>query len=804
MPITLKEPHKLQKAIMQDTHRFRVVDCGRRWGKTMMAMLEAFWMCYWRYEETKIPQRGWIVAPTFPMVRENWMQAEVLLKDVISNKKQTEMRMDFSNIGFIEFKSAEREDEGLRGAGLDFCYHPDTEVLTELGWLKIEEIVKNKNIKVASVDYQTLHSKYMFPKNYITKDFDGELFHFNSRNYEVLVTPEHRMLIDRRISGGWKTQRYERKFVEAKNFKPLVDFIPHRINWMGEEKGYFEIKPEIIYENQYDKIGIRSKRKLKIKMDDWLAFFGLWLAEGYVTGCNGGKIDRCYRVGISQLNKDNRKNIEEILLKLPFKFSKTEQAYRTSNKQLWKYLNQFGNSHSKYVPNELKGLSVRQINILLQWYFMGDGNFSRNKFTFASCSKKLAVDIQELVFKTGKNCSLRFNKPQTSILNGRKILNTGIWIGEQLKTNRSSFIKPKNIEKIKYSGKVYCLEVDGNVLITRFNNKISLCGNCIIDEASRVSRKSWEQGIRPALADKRGRGLFISTPKGKNWFYDYYRLGQSDNKEIKSWMYPTFTNPYFPKEEWDNLLKTTPQLILKQEFLADFLDDEASVFKNLNKCMRGSLEEGNDKEHYTIGLDLGRTEDFTVAIVLRNSDCQLVEIYKQNQVDWSLQKQQVKALCKRYKNHLVYVDSTGLGDPIEEDLRKSGIKTRAYQFTNQSKHELVEQLMVGIEQGLIGIPDCLQTQFLIEELKSFSYEILPSGRIKYSAPEGLHDDGVMALGLAAMGISYRFYKTRAKPEDLLPRNSPAWLERESYKKELEVNAHLPRRFRKTIGELAFS
>uniref|UniRef100_A0A6M3IVM9 Putative terminase n=1 Tax=viral metagenome TaxID=1070528 RepID=A0A6M3IVM9_9ZZZZ len=412
-----------------------------------MAMLEAFWMCYWRYEKTKIPQRGWVVAPTFPMVRENWLQAEVLLKDVVSNKKQTEMRMDFSNIGFIEFKSAEREDEGLRGAGLDFC---------------------------------------------------------------------------------------------------------------------------------------------------------------------------------------------------------------------------------------------------------------------------------------------------------------------------------------------------------------------IIDEASRVSRKSWEQGIRPALADKQGRALFISTPKGKNWFYDYYRLGQSENKEIKSWMYPTFTNPYFPKEEWDNLLKTTPQLILKQEFLADFLDDEASVFKNLNKCIRGELEEGNDKEQYTIGLDLGRTEDFTVAIVLRNSDCQLVEIYKQNQVDWSLQKQQVKALCNRYKNHLVYVDSTGLGDPIEEDLRKSGIKTRDYNFTNQSKHELVEQLMVGIEQGLIGIPDCLQTQFLIEELKSFSYEILPSGRIKYSAPEGLHDDGVMALGLAAMGISYRFYKTRAKPEDLLPINSPAYLERKSYEKELEINSHLPRRFRKPIGELAFS
>jgi len=327
---------------------------------------------------------------------------------------------------------------------------------------------------------------------------------------------------------------------------------------------------------------------------------------------------------------------------------------------------------------------------------------------------------------------------------------------------------------------------------------------CVIDEASRVSRKSWEQGIRPALADKRGRAIFISTPKGKNWFYDWFRMGQEENREIKSWMYPTVTNPYFPKDEWEILRKTTPQLIFKQEFLADFLDDDASVFKNIPKCIRGALEEGKDSENYTIGLDLGRTEDFTVAVVIRNSDCQLVEIYKQNQVDWSLQKNQVKALCKRYRNHLVYVDSTGLGDPIEEDLRKSGINTRDYNFTNQSKHELVEQLMVGIEQGLIGIPDCEQTKFLIEELKSFTYEILPSGRIRYSAPEGLHDDGVMALGLAAMGVSYRFYKQRASPEDLLPVNSPAWLEKKAWEKEIVHNMSLPKRLRRQTPDLAFS
>ena len=154
------------------------------------------------------------------------------------------------------------------------------------------------------------------------------------------------------------------------------------------------------------------------------------------------------------------------------------------------------------------------------------------------------------------------------------------------------------------------------------------------------------------------------------------------------------------------IVKTTPELILKQEYKAEFLEDEASVFRNIDSCIRGSITEPEDGQEYTIGLDLGRAEDFTVATVLRNKDCQLVNIYRQNKVDWSLQKQQVLALTKKYRNSLVYVDSTGIGDPIEEDLRKSGIRTRNYHFTNQSKYELVEQLMVGIEQGLLGIPNC--------------------------------------------------------------------------------------------------
>lgn len=328
---------------------------------------------------------------------------------------------------------------------------------------------------------------------------------------------------------------------------------------------------------------------------------------------------------------------------------------------------------------------------------------------------------------------------------------------------------------------------------------------CVVDEAARVSQKSWEQGLRPALADKLGRALFISTPKGRNWFYEMFLRGQEENTQIKSWKHPTYTNPYFPKSEWQTIVDSTPEIILKQEYLADFLEDSASVFKGIQECLKGQLEEPKRDEYYTVGVDLARTEDFTVITVVRNRTCQVVEFIRFNNIDWSYQKEMVKATAKKWNDALVWIDSTGVGDPIEEDLRKSGVKTKDYKFTNTSKEAMVEQMMIAIEQKLISIPDVEKTKILIDELKAFTYAVLPSGRIRYEAPSNYHDDCVVSLGLAIWGIKHLLYGMRQILRDELPINSPAWIERKMLFKEMEDNNKLPRRFRKRINDsLSFS
>jgi len=328
---------------------------------------------------------------------------------------------------------------------------------------------------------------------------------------------------------------------------------------------------------------------------------------------------------------------------------------------------------------------------------------------------------------------------------------------------------------------------------------------CVIDEAARVSQKSWEQGLRPALADKLGRAYFITTPKGRNWIYNLYLQGQEENTQIKSWKHPTHTNPYFPQSEWQTILDSTPEIILKQEYLADFLEDSASVFKNIDECLKGTLEEPKVGEYYTLGVDLARTEDFTCISVIRNKTCSVVEFIRFNNLDWSYQKEMIKSTALKWNKALVWIDSTGVGDPIEEDLRKSGVATKDYKFTNASKEAMVEQMMIAIEQKLISIPICDRTSVLVDELKAFTYSVLPSGRIRYEAPSNYHDDCVVSLGLAVWGIKHLLYGIRQLIKNDIPRFSAAWIERRVLDKEIDENLKLPRRFRKRINDsLSFS
>jgi len=272
---------------------------------------------------------------------------------------------------------------------------------------------------------------------------------------------------------------------------------------------------------------------------------------------------------------------------------------------------------------------------------------------------------------------------------------------------------------------------------------------CILDEASRIKEDSWN-ALRPSLSDKQGKGIFISTPKGKNWFYRLYLKGKDELDKYESWHFPANTNPYFPEEEWIEAKESYPSDWFSQEYEANFLEDVAAVFRDVEGKIKGEFEEPTAGKKYYGGVDVAKYQDFTVIIILDQYK-HLCYFERFNRLNWDIQKIKIANVFKKY-NAIGFIDSTGVGDPIYEDLsNQMPYQIYSFKFTNESKMNLITSLQVAFEQGQVSFP---RIPVMIDELQAFEYEMLTSGKFRYSAPEGYHDDCVISLGLANWGIEH--------------------------------------------------
>ena len=102
----------------------------------------------------------------------------------------------------------------------------------------------------------------------------------------------------------------------------------------------------------------------------------------------------------------------------------------------------------------------------------------------------------------------------------------------------------------------------------------------VLDEVADIKPEKWEQVVRASLSDKKGRGMFIGTPKGRNWFYDLFQLGEDGtDKDWKSWHFTTKDNPLIDPEEIESAKKTLSSFAFKQEYMASFSNAGSDIFK---------------------------------------------------------------------------------------------------------------------------------------------------------------------------------------------------------------------------------
>jgi phage FluMu gp28-like protein len=291
-----------------------------------------------------------------------------------------------------------------------------------------------------------------------------------------------------------------------------------------------------------------------------------------------------------------------------------------------------------------------------------------------------------------------------------------------------------NISKLK----IYCPN-EGSIEFFTGERLDNLRGRkfhlVIIDEAAFISdlEDGWNNSIRPTLTDYEGRAVFLSTPRGKNFFYSLF-MKQGEN-DWQSFKFSTYDNPHINPREIDEARIQLPEVVFNQEYLADPAENSANPFGNafIKRCIKPI----SAQPIVCYGIDLAKSVDFTVIVGLDNNGN--VAYFDRFQLDWHNTKETIKRLPPAP----IIVDSTGVGDPILEDLLREGVNIEGLKFTSQSKQQLMEGLASAIQQGRIGFPEGV----IVDELDVFEYQFTANG-VRYSAPSGFHDDCVMALALA--------------------------------------------------------
>lgn len=270
----------------------------------------------------------------------------------------------------------------------------------------------------------------------------------------------------------------------------------------------------------------------------------------------------------------------------------------------------------------------------------------------------------------------------------------------------------------------------------------------VVDEAAIAPdlARAFAESIRPTLVDLAGGAWLLSTPKRRNFFWECYRRGQDpDESEWQSWQMPTASNPFISSVEIDAARQSMTEQQFAQEFLSEFIQDESAVFRNIEECIGSAcLAKPADGRTYSAGVDLARLHDYTVVTVVDDQGRQVC-LDRFRHTSWEQAVSRVAELCGRYRATAV-VDATGVGDPIVEQIRKSGVRVVAFKFNSANKETLIQALALKLEQKrLCLLPDPIQ----LAELQAYSVESTKSGNLRYGAPPGAHDDCVIALALAA-------------------------------------------------------
>jgi hypothetical protein len=348
------------------------------------------------------------------------------------------------------------------------CYSADTEVLTRRGWLPFSRVdtatdeFATRNQKTKAFEWQQANYYHRVP-------FTGDLCHFHSRSLDLLVTPNHRMVIEGlpRVLGGSRHRQGE-SIVTAGELSALGRGdqgrrIPMTSYWEASDLERFELAAN----------GRTTSKSFECSGDDFAAFMGMYLSEGCAS--NGDQLF------ITQAPKSKGFEPFQELLERIFgrRVCHTGTNFVVGRKVLHDYLKPFGKAHEKYVPDVVKNMSSRQLGIFWRFYMLGDGSYGPTE-TISTSSLRMADDLQEVAQKMGFSASVRYDDSDsdTIMTDGRVIKAENKRRKYTVALSRTEY-RSWSADPVAYDGEVFCVSVPNEVLYVRRHGKAAWCGNTI-------------------------------------------------------------------------------------------------------------------------------------------------------------------------------------------------------------------------------------------------------------------------------------------------------------------------------------
>ena len=334
------------------------------------------------------------------------------------------------------------------------------------------------------------------------------------------------------------------------------------------------------------------------------------------------------------------------------------------------------------------------------------------------------------------------------------------WVSPSYKTSEVGWRPLRQIAhkipgaEIRLADRMVNFPGGGFVAVRSADNPNSLRGEgldfVVMDECAFMQKEAWTEAIRPALSDRQGKALFISTPKGRNWFWENYQRGVQGEEGWQAWTFPTISNPYIEPAEIDAARRDLPEIIYRQEYLAEFIESDGGVLRRVQEAAVLDPREPETNRQYVAGVDVASSVDYTVVTVLDAETKEMVYLDRFNRVDYPVLIDRLETVYHRYNLTAMTVEANSIGRPVIDELVKRGLAIVAFTTTSATKQAVIQALQAAFENGVIRV---LNNPILIGELLSFESKRAPSGSFTYSAPDGMHDDCVMSLAIAWHAIS---------------------------------------------------